>query len=180
MSEETTSAAPSTPTTPEASTTQKTDPMQDIALLREQSRRWRLRFYVSCLAFAFLFVVSLLQFTGTFLTCRMLHETRQEIQRLRSDGVIRDLQKARETADLVAAKAKEVEIVQREVLSVSAGMEERGRTIEEHLARNAELGARILELLRKADRTTIEEIDRLTAPHAEETKRPSICPDREK
>jgi hypothetical protein len=175
MSEETAAAAPSTPTPSEASATAKpsAEPMRDIALLREQTRAWRLRFYASCVAFTFLFAVSILQFTGTFLTCRMLHETRQEIEKLRTDGILREVQRTRETADSVTAKAKEVATLEREVLAASAGMEERARVIDDHLARNGELGEQILRLLRKADRSTIEEIDRLTGPQ----KPPIVCPD---
>ena len=159
---EATAAAPSTPIPSEASAAVKpsVDPMRDVSLLREQSRTWRLRFYASCLAFTFLFGVSALQFMGTFLTCRMLHETRQEIEKLRADGILREVQRTRETADSVTAKAKELAILERDVLAASAGMEERARLIDDHLARNGELGARILELLTKADRSTIQKIDR--------------------
>jgi hypothetical protein len=182
MSEDQAATAQPTPITPEASAPARPAPdlVQDLVVLREENRRWRLRFYAACAGFVFLLVVSLVQFTGTFVVCRMVHETRQEIDKLRSDGVLHELRKARETADVVSAKVKEVGILEREVLDARAEMEERSRIIDDHLARNGELGVRILELLRKADRTTIEEIDRFTAPPAQDTKRPSTCPDREK
>src|SRR5437016_4144876 len=127
MSEETAAAAPTVPHTPEGSAVPKrsADPMQESVLLGEQSRRWRLRFYASCFAFGFLFVVSIVQFMGTFLTCRMLHETRQEIEKLRSDGVLRELQKARETADEITHRSKELRILEEEVLIAKADLQER-------------------------------------------------------
>src|SRR5262245_29584293 len=144
MSNETENAAgvPAPKTVPAA------DPLQDIISLREQNRVWRLRFYGSCVAFAFLFIVSLVQFTSTFVTARMLHETRQEIERLRNDDGISELRKAREMADLVVTKAKEVKVAADETRAASKEVQERVHLVDDLLARDIELRAKIVDLLR--------------------------------
>lgn len=63
------------------------DPIREIELLREVNRRWRRAAIGAAVAFFFLFILSLVQFMGTFITCRLLHEARQEAARNRQDMV---------------------------------------------------------------------------------------------
>src|SRR5262245_40089104 len=58
----------------------------NIIGLQEQIRVWRLRFYAACVAFGGLFVLSLVQFSSTFLSCRMLHETREAARELNQES----------------------------------------------------------------------------------------------
>lgn len=161
------------------------DPLQDIIRLREQNRVWRLRFYGACVAFAFLFVVSLVQFTSTFVTARLLHETRQEIDKLRNDEGLYELRKARETADLVVTKAKEVKVLADDTRAVSKDVQERVHMIDDLLTRDLELRAKILDLLRKRqdDPRVADRLDRLLnpkEPHEGDPKKPPVCPDPER
>jgi hypothetical protein len=57
------------------------DPVIEIQHLREQQRRWKVRFIVSCVAFIVLLGVSALQFIGTFITCQILFDARRDSER---------------------------------------------------------------------------------------------------
>ena len=71
--------------TMEAAARTPADPIREIEKLRAANRRWRKAAIGAVVAFIFLFVVSLVQFLGTFITCRLLHEARQEAARNRQD-----------------------------------------------------------------------------------------------
>ena len=176
------SASRTTSAATDASRVAPADPMQDIASLREQNRIWRLRFYGSCVAFAFLFAVSIVQFTSTFMTARLLHETRQEIEKLRNDQSLYDLRKAREAADLVVRKAKETEMFAEQTRELTKDVHERAKVIDELLTGDIELRAKIIEQLRrsKAEPQIADRIERLLQPkdaHGSEPKKPIVCPD---
>lgn len=67
-------AQPSNASTPNRAAVELTslDPIHEVYVLRELNRRWQ-RMAVGSIAFAvFLFVVSIVQFLGTFTTCRLL------------------------------------------------------------------------------------------------------------
>jgi len=66
-------------------TASKPDPIRELERLRAANQRWRKAATGAVVAFVFLFVVSLVQFLGTFITCRLLHEARQEAARNRQD-----------------------------------------------------------------------------------------------
>ena len=55
--------------------------LQEVERLRETAQLWRVRFLISCLAYVFLFIIAVIQFTATFMTTRLLHESRQDAQR---------------------------------------------------------------------------------------------------
>lgn len=60
--------------------------LRDLAAVREEARRWRGRFLAACLGFAVLLIISVIQFSGVFATCQLLHETRVETDKALQEG----------------------------------------------------------------------------------------------
>ncbi|MBY0524447.1 MAG: hypothetical protein K2R98_13660 [Gemmataceae bacterium] len=74
------------------------DPLTEIQKLREANRWWRRRAFGVGGAFVFLFVLSLVQFMGTFLTCQLLNEARREAAKANRETMehLRELREARQ------------------------------------------------------------------------------------
>jgi len=57
------------------------DLIGEVNSLRESNARWKRRCIAGCLALIILLGVSFVQYMGTFVTCRMMDETREEVAR---------------------------------------------------------------------------------------------------
>lgn len=94
------------------------DLIQELRILRELNRRWR-RVAIGAGFFGiFLAVVSVMQFAGTFTTCRLLSESRREAtaNRQLADSQLREMRSLEEkTAKLVAPviRADHLEMIAR-------------------------------------------------------------------
>jgi len=75
--------------------------LHDLESAREEARRWRGRFIASCVGFACLLVVSVIQFGGAFVTCQLLHDTRVETDKahLERRGFSRTIQQTQDAMD---------------------------------------------------------------------------------
>src|SRR5437879_3755311 len=60
-----------------------TDPLPQMELLRRAHWRWKFVAVVSLAGFVLITVVSALQFWGTFVTCQLLAQARQDAERAR-------------------------------------------------------------------------------------------------
>jgi len=109
-----TTLEPIDPVTPETVEVMPLDPIHEIHILREINRRWRRAAIGSILVAVFLGIVSVVQFAGTFITCRLLNKTREEAasnreiaeQRLRELRIVEE--KTGDTMKLVALVCDQV------------------------------------------------------------------------
>jgi hypothetical protein len=113
-------------------------PITDVLVLREENVRWRLRFWALCGVLAFLLVVSIVQFSSTFIICRMLHETQEAAERLNQQNKA-TLQQVRDAQDRTERAARQTEIsresVDRHLLGAAAEVQESQKQIVEELVR---------------------------------------------
>ncbi|OAI48022.1 hypothetical protein AYO44_08170 [Planctomycetaceae bacterium SCGC AG-212-F19] len=87
-----------------------TDPLPQMELLRRRHWRWRFVALVSLVGFALITVVSALQFWGTFVTCQLLAQARQDAERAREDTTKALDQNRKIYNDLCVDRRKAVEL----------------------------------------------------------------------
>jgi hypothetical protein len=139
-----------------------TDPLPQMELLRRSHWRWKFVALVSLVGFALITCVSALQFWGTFVTCQLLAQARQDAERARAETaqaldqnrkifkeLVTDRKEALQLRAGLTAIRSEWEELQKQAMQVN-GREEFGRqatqVLTDELAKEAE---RQLELLRR-------------------------------
>jgi len=158
--------------------------LSTLMTLDEQKRRWRSRFLGAALVLGVLFAASVLQYAGTFATCRLLDEARREVEQLRNDqGLNAVREEAQRHLEQVTEQAANAAVQRDDMRRLREEMREEAKAIRDILAEDVKLRRQVYNLLkqRRGEKVTPEDERRWAVPvdhaHEGEPKKPLVCPD---
>ena len=134
------------------------DPIREIEQLRAANRRWRKAAIGTAVAFVFLFVLSLVQFLGTFITCRLLHEARQEAARARQDTMKAAAEIKEAERDLRQTREAVAQYLAQEKVKARTDIEEAKLRMGAIDAELMEIEANLTTLAAKTDKNQVERL----------------------
>jgi hypothetical protein len=145
-----------------------TDPLPQMERLERSRWRWRFVALVGLIAFGIITPVSVVQFWGTFVTCQLLTEARQDAERAREETA-KSLEQSRKLYETVVADRREAISIRGQLAMLRDQWDAAQTKVAENIDRDGMYFTKRQELLesmaKEADKM-IEEIRREGQEHA--------------